>query len=67
MTHLGTHCNSRQLFKYVIDEDASGAFEGIIFVDEKAKFTEAYQNDKNLLASGNAKNALQTATLNLLR
>lgn len=55
VTHLGTHCNSRQLFKYVIDEDASGAFEGTIFVDEKAKFTEAYQNDKNLLASGNAK------------
>lgn len=55
VTHLGTHCRSRQLFKYVIDEEASGAFEGTIFVDEKAKFTEAYQNDKNLLASGTAK------------
>lgn len=55
VTHLGTHCHSKQLFKYVIDENASGAFEGTIFVDEKAKFTEAYQNDKNLLASGSAK------------
>ena len=55
VTHLGTHCHSKQLFKYVIDEEASGAFEGTIFVDEKAKFTEAYQNDKNLLASGSAK------------
>ncbi len=55
VTHLGTHCRSNQLFKYVLDEEASGAFEGTIFVDEKAKFTEAYQNDKNLLAAGSAK------------
>lgn len=55
VTHRGTHCHSRQLFKYVIDEEASGAFEGTIFVDEKAKFTEAYQSDKNLLSSANAK------------
>lgn len=53
--HVGESCKSRQLFKYIIDDKSTGAFEGSIEVDEKARFTEAYQNDKNLLASVDAR------------
>lgn len=55
VNHLGSHCHSRQLFKYVLDDDASGAFEGGIVVNEGAVKTEAYQSDRNLLASIGAK------------
>lgn len=55
VNHLGSYCHSRQLFKYVLDDDASGAFEGGITVNEGAVKTEAYQSDRNLLASTGAK------------
>ncbi len=54
VNHTGTYCHSRQLFKYVLDDDASGAFEGGITVNEGAVGTEAYQSDRNLLASTGA-------------
>ncbi|MDE5745850.1 MAG: Fe-S cluster assembly protein SufD [Paramuribaculum sp.] len=53
--HLAPHCGSRQLFKYVLDDNATGAFEGSILVTPKAPFTEAYQSNKNVLASPTAK------------
>lgn len=53
--HLAPHCSSRQLFKYVLDDEATGAFEGSILVTPKAPFTEAYQSNRNILASGSAK------------
>ncbi|HRF69399.1 MAG TPA: Fe-S cluster assembly protein SufD [Muribaculum sp.] len=55
VVHTGTHCHSRQLFKYVLDNESTGAFEGCIRVDEGACFTEAYQSDRNLLASSAAR------------
>lgn len=55
VNHLGSHCRSRQLFKYVLDDEATGAFEGGIVVNEGAVKTEAYQSDRNLLASAGAK------------
>ncbi len=53
--HLAPHSSSRQLFKYVLDEDAHGAFEGSIEVTPSAPFTEAYQTDRNILASPRAR------------
>lgn len=53
--HHGRHTHSDQLFKYVLDGEASGAFEGLIVVDEEAKFTEAYQSNRNILASPQAR------------
>lgn len=53
--HLAPHCGSRQLFKYVLDESSTGAFEGSILVTPHAPFTEAYQSNKNILASPEAK------------
>ncbi|MDE6370701.1 MAG: Fe-S cluster assembly protein SufD [Duncaniella sp.] len=53
--HTAPHCHSNQLFKYVMDDRSSGAFEGSITVQPTAPFTEAYQSDRNLLASGEAR------------
>jgi Fe-S cluster assembly protein SufD len=53
--HNAPHCTSNQLFKYVIDDDAQGGFEGIIRVDEGAHHTEAYQNNRNVLAAKTAR------------
>ncbi len=55
VTHRSTHGHSRQLFKYSLDDSAVGAFEGGIEVCPGAKFTEAYQTNRNLLASTDAK------------
>ena len=53
--HNRSRCKSTQLFKYAVDDTARGAFEGLIKVAEGAVFTEAYQNNRNLLASRGAK------------
>lgn len=54
MNHLAGHCHSSQLFKYVLDDASTGAFEGSISVTPEAPFTEAYQSNRNLLASAKA-------------
>lgn len=55
INHRASHCHSSQLFKYVLDDKSTGAFEGSILVAPEAKFTEAYQSNRNLLASTSAK------------
>lgn len=46
---------SRQMFKYVASDSAVASFYGIIKVDEEAKFTQAYQTNRNILSSPTAK------------
>lgn len=53
--HNAPKSKSNQLFKYLVDDNATCAFEGGIYVDEKAPFTEGYQNNRNILASENAR------------
>ncbi len=53
--HNAAHCFSDQLFKYVVDQEARGGFEGIIRVAEGAHHTEAYQNNRNVLAATTAR------------
>ncbi len=55
INHRAPRCHSNQLFKYVLDEEASGAFEGSILVTPQAQFTEAYQSNRNILASTSAR------------
>ncbi len=55
INHRASHCHSSQLFKYVLDNESIGAFEGSILVAPGAKYTEAYQSNRNLLASTSAK------------
>lgn len=53
--HRGQHCHSSQQYKYVLTDKAQGAFEGLIVVDKDAQFTDATQNNRNLLASPQAR------------
>ena len=53
--HLAPRSDSRQLFKYVLDDYSTGSFEGNISVTPRAPFTEAYQSNRNILASSNAR------------
>lgn len=55
LRHLAPRCHSNQLFKYVLDDHATGAFGGRILVTPQAQFTDAYQTDRNLLASPDAR------------
>ncbi len=52
--HDHPHCNSDQLFKYALFDNAQGAFEGMVTVAEDAFFTDAHQTNRNLLASPTA-------------
>lgn len=55
LRHSACHGHSDQLFKYVLDEDATAAFEGSIEVCHGARFVEAYQSNRNILASRSAR------------
>ena len=46
--HLKPHCNSNELFKYVLDGKAKGSFIGRILVRDGAVKTDAHQTDRNL-------------------
>ena len=55
IAHNAPHCSSNELFKYVLDDEARGAFEGSIEVAEGSRFVEAYQSNRNVLASTGAR------------
>lgn len=49
--HKVPDCHSNELFKYVLDHKAIGAFSGRIVVCKDAQKTRAYQNNRNLCIS----------------
>lgn len=53
--HRSEGSTSRQMFKYVLEDNAVGSFYGTIAVDEKAIGTNAYQTNRNILASADAR------------
>lgn len=55
LTHTASYCSSNQIFKYILDDEATGAFEGGINVCHGAVKTQAYQSNRNLLASNGAR------------
>lgn len=55
ITHAVPHCHSDELFKYVLNDQALGAFSGRILVEEGAQKTTAYQNNRNLCATREAR------------
>lgn len=54
INHRAGRSTSNQLFRYVLDDEARGAFEGLIEVFPQAQFTEAFQTNNNILASQGA-------------
>ena len=53
--HAVPNCSSNQLFKGVLDDMATGAFNGRIFVHKDAQGTLAYQKNNNILLTDDAK------------
>lgn len=54
VNHRAPHCTSNQLLKYIVDNSAIGYFHGLIRVYEGATGTQAYQNNRNILAGKQA-------------
>jgi Fe-S cluster assembly protein SufD len=52
--HAKPHCNSREIFKGILDDHSSGVFTGKILVRKDAQKTNARQTNKNLLLSQDA-------------
>ena len=53
--HAAPRCVSMQTYKGVLDDEATGAFEGKILVRPGAQKTEAYQVNKNILLNDRAR------------
>jgi Fe-S cluster assembly protein SufD len=61
--HASPDCQSNELFKGILDDEASSVFNGHILVDRDAQRTNAFQNNRNILltdrASANSKPFLE--------
>lgn len=55
ISHDVPDCKTDELFKYVVEEQAVGAFTGIIYVAPGATKTEAFQSNRNLVTSAEAR------------
>ncbi|MDO9153826.1 MAG: Fe-S cluster assembly protein SufD [Paludibacter sp.] len=53
--HNKPNCNSTELFKYVLDDNAKGGFTGKLYVARDAQKTAAFQTNKNILLTRTAK------------
>jgi len=51
INHHAASCRSAELFKYLLDDEATGVFNGKIVVSPEAQKTEAYQSNRNLLGN----------------
>ncbi len=52
--HAAPNCSSNELFKGILDEDATGVFNGHVLVRRNAQKTSAFQNNKNILLTDTA-------------
>lgn len=55
LNHTADNGWSDQLFKYALFDSASGSFGGVITVEKGARFNEAFQNNKNIIISEDAR------------
>jgi len=53
--HNVPHCDSSQLFKGILDNEATGVFNGYIYVKRDAQQTNAFQRNANILLSKTAR------------
>ena len=53
--HQVPRCSSRELYKYVLDDEAVGAFAGKVLVDHGAMKTVSQETNQNLCASKKAR------------
>ncbi|MBE6256458.1 MAG: Fe-S cluster assembly protein SufD [Prevotella sp.] len=55
ITHHVPHCTSNELYKYVLDEKATGAFAGRVLVEHGAQKTSSQMTNQNLTATKEAR------------
>ena len=55
IVHRVPHCTSNQLYKYVLDEQATGAFAGRVLVEQGAQQTVSQMTNQNLCATREAR------------
>lgn len=53
--HRAPGCRSRELYKYVVDQQASGAFAGRVLVREEAQQTDSEERNANLVCTDEAR------------
>lgn len=53
--HNVPHCDSSQLFKGILDNEATGVFNGYIYVKRDAQQTNAFQRNANILLTKTAR------------
>ena len=53
--HAVSDCTSHELFKYVLDDEATGAFAGKVLVREGAQHTDSQQTNRNLCLTRQAR------------
>ena len=55
IVHKAPHCTSNELYKYVLDEQAVGAFAGRVLVEPGAQKTTSQMTNQNLTATREAR------------
>ena len=55
ITHHAAHCISHELYKYVLDDEATGAFAGRVLVKPGAQKTESQMTNQNICATKKAR------------
>ncbi|MDR2859244.1 MAG: Fe-S cluster assembly protein SufD [Mediterranea sp.] len=55
VNHAAPNCTSKELFKYVLDEQSVGVFSGKVLVQAGAQHTYSQQTNKNLCATREAR------------
>jgi len=55
VNHNVPHCKSNEKFKGILDDEATGVFNGHVYVAKDAQKTDAQQNNSNILLTSKAK------------
>ena len=55
IVHKAPHCTSNELYKYVLDDKATGAFAGRVLVEHGAQKTTSQMTNQNLTATKEAR------------
>ena len=55
ITHKVPHCTSNELYKYVLDDQSTGAFAGRVLVEHGAQKTTSQMTNQNLTATREAR------------
>lgn len=48
VAHKASHCNSNELYKYILDEESVGVFSGKMLIQPGAQHTNSQQTNRNL-------------------